>query len=284
MNHTLETEWEPDDHLAVGISLVTLVGFLLVVAVGAGTGRTTLVAVVVFAFCAMLAGTALAVLGEFDTPGRRVWVQGLASGAMLASAMTLLAPKAITRHPEYGGFAIAAGYLLGYAGHELGHLLTHYDLPLNAPVAELTLHALTAGAIMGVAYGSLPGLTPVFGFGVLAHKLPAGVAGSEALDRSGLRRVVMVVPAAAVALAAIPLSLFTPSLSRIVEAIFFGVSTGVFAHVAIEVLPGCARCGSRSGPGTVRCSRYTDRLRRYAVVSTLTGSGLIVLLWQLLVM
>jgi ZIP family zinc transporter len=75
---------------------------------------------------------------------------------MLASAAALLAPKAIGHHPEYGGFAVAFGYLLGYAGHELGHLFTHRERPVNAAVAELTVHALLAGAIMGVVTERCP--------------------------------------------------------------------------------------------------------------------------------
>jgi ZIP family zinc transporter len=270
---------------ATAVGGLTAILFAAVVALGIAVGRTTLVIVVAFGFLAMVAGVTISLFVDFSTPERQVWAYGLASGAMLASAAALLAPKAIGRHPEYGGFAIALGYLLGYAGHELGHLVGHYDLPLNAAVSELTLHALAAGSIMGVVYGSLPDLSALFGFGILAHKFPAGFTGSEALKHSGIARTVMIVPASAVALAAIPLSILTPDLSAVVQAVFYGVSTGVFAHVAIDMLPECSHVGSHadsSGHGTIECSRNIHRVRQYAVASTLSGAGAIFVLWQVL--
>ncbi|QGN06738.1 ZIP family metal transporter [Halorhabdus sp. CBA1104] len=282
-----KTEEPRRDRIAKVVSAVTAILFVSVLAAGIVTERTTLVVVVVFGFLAMAAGVTISLFVDFSTPNRQVWAYGLASGAMLASAAALLAPKAIGRHPEYGGFAIALGYLLGYAGHELGHLVSHYDLPLNAAVSELTLHALAAGSIMGVVYGSLPDLSALFGFGILAHKFPAGFTGSEALRQSGIPRTVMIVPAAAVALAAIPLSILTPDLSATVQAVFYGVSTGVFAHVAIDMLPECSHVGSHadsSGHGTIECSRNIHRVRQYAVASTLAGAGAIFVLWQALAM
>jgi ZIP family zinc transporter len=109
---------------------------------GVLAGRTTLVGIVSVAFLAMAGGVAVSRYGSFSTPRRRPWAYGLSSGAMLASAAALLAPKAISHHATYGGFAIAFGYLLGFAGHELGHLFSHRELPLNATISELTLHAL----------------------------------------------------------------------------------------------------------------------------------------------
>jgi ZIP family zinc transporter len=259
--------------------------FLGVVSLGFTTGRTTLTGVVVFGFFAMLAGVSISHVVDFDTELRQVWAYGLASGAMLASAGALLAPKAITAHATYGGFAIAFGYLIGYTAHELGHLVTHRDLPLNAAAGELSLHALAAGSIMGVVYGSLPNLSALFGFGILAHKFPAGFTGAESVKQSGLPTMVMVIPAAAVAVAAIPLSLLTPPLSPVVKAVFYGISTGVFAHVAIDMVPECSHGGSHadsSGHGTVQCSRDVHRTKRNAVASTFLGAGTIFLLWQLL--
>lgn len=273
------------EQIAFAISIAVAVAFVAVVALGLVAGRTKLVGITVFGFVAMMTGAGLSRIGTFDTPNRQVWAYGLSSGAMLASAAALLAPKAITQHATYGGFAIALGYLLGYAGHEVGHLLTHRELPVNVETGELTLHALLAGSIMGVVYGSLPSLTALFGYGIVAHKLPAGFTGTEAVDRAGLPTSVMMVPAAAVAIAAIPLSILTPSLSPIVKAIFYGVSTGVFAHVGIDMLPECSHVGSHaesSGHGAVQCSPEADRMRQYAVVSTFLGAGVIFGLWQLL--
>ena len=284
---TVQSHSTSRERLALGISVLGVVALVAVVALGLVAGRTKLTGIAVFGFFAMMAGVLVSQLGDFATPGRQVWAYGLASGAMLASAAALIAPKAITQHPKYGGFAIAFGYLIGYAAHELGHLVSHHDLPINAATGELTLHALAAGSIMGVVYGALPSLTPLFGYGIIAHKFPAGFTGSEAVEQSGLPVSVMVIPAAAVAIAAIPLSILTPDLSPIVKAIFFGVSTGVFAHVAIDMLPECSHVGSHgdsTGHGTVHCSPEADRLRQYAVLSTILGAAAIYVLWQVLAM
>lgn len=266
-------------------SALTLLAFLGVVWLGLSTGRTKLTGVVVFGFFAMLGGVAISHFIDFDTALRQAWAYGLASGAMLASAGALLAPKAIGAHPTYGGFAIAFGYLIGYSAHELGHLVTHRNLPLNAAAGELSLHALAAGSIMGVVYGSLPNLSALFGFGILAHKFPAGFTGAESVKQSGLPTLVMVIPAAAVAIAAIPLSILTPPLSPIVKAVFYGISTGIFAHVAIDMLPECSHAGSHadsSGHGSIQCSRNLHWTKLNAVASTFVGAGTILVLWQLL--
>jgi ZIP family zinc transporter len=280
---SIEGAADDRNRLAVGLGAAALLAFAAVLAVGVATGRSTLVGIVLFAFLAMGGGVALQRYGTFATPSRRLWASGLASGAMLASAAALLAPKAIGQHPQYGGFALAFGYLLGYAGHELGHLVTHRDLPVNAAVAELTLHAALAGSIMGVVYGTLPSLTPLFGYGIVAHKLPAGFSGAETLARDDLPRAVMALPAAAVGLAAVPLSIATPDLGPIVEAAFYGVSTGVFAHVALDMIPECTGGGSGHGHGGVACGPDADRRRHHAVTSTVAGAAALFVLWQLLV-
>ncbi|MUV90876.1 ZIP family metal transporter [Halapricum sp. CBA1109] len=268
--------------LARAIGGVAVVAFGGVLVGGYIAGREKLAGIVLFGFLAMVAGVALQRYGQFTTPRQKLWAYGLASGAMLASAAALLAPKAIGPHPKYGGFAIAFGYLLGYAGHELGHLFTHQELPVNATVSELTLHATMAGSIMGVVYGTLPSLTPLFGYGIVAHKLPAGFGGAEALDRDGLPVWVMALPAAAVGLAAVPLSLATPDLGPIVRAVFYGVSTGVFAHVALDMIPECTGGGAGHGHGTVSCDPHADRNRHHAVASTVAGAGVLFVAWQLL--
>jgi ZIP family zinc transporter len=270
--------------LVQAIGIGALVAFVVMLLVGTAAGRPKLVGIVSVGFLAMAAGVVIQQYGQLTTQTQQVWAYGLASGAMLASAAALLAPKAIGQHPQYGGFAIAVGYLLGYATHELGHLVGHHDLPINATVSELTLHALLAGSIMGVVYGTLPGLTPLFGYGVVAHKLPAGFGGAETLDRDDLPRVVMALPAAAVGIAAIPLSIATPALGPITKAVFYGISTGVFAHVALDMIPECSGGGSGHSHGSATCGPNADRQRINAVTSTVAGTGVIFLIWQALVL
>lgn len=282
-NVRCRTETDGRTRHASGIGILALLAFVGVLAAGVVYGREKLVGIVLFAFLTMGAGVALSRAGLMTTPTRRLWAHGLASGAMLASAAALLAPKAIGHHPKYGGFAIAFGYLLGYAGHELGHLVGHRDLPVNVVVAELTLHAVMAGSIMGVVYGTLPSLTPLFGYGIVAHKLPAGFGGARALQRDGLPVLPMALPAAAVGLAAVPLSIVTPALGPVVRAIFYGVSTGVFAHVALDMIPECTGGGSGHGHGEVTCGPDADTRRHHAVASTIAGAVALFVLWQTIV-
>ena len=268
---------------ATALGAGAFVTFVLVLGAGYATGRTKLLGIVLAGFLAMVGGVGLQRYGRLDTPPRRLWAKGLASGAMLASAAAFLAPKAIGQHPQIGGFTIAAGYLLGYAGHELGHLFGHRELPINATVSELTLHAAAAGTIIGVVYGSLPSLTSLFGYAIVAHKLPAGFGGAAALDRDGLPLVTMALPAAAVGLTAIPAALITPVLETVVMAVFYGVSTGVFAHVALDMIPECSGGGSGHGHGAVVCGPEADRLRHHAVGSTVAGTAVVALAWLAIV-
>lgn len=278
-SHQLEGAERTRTRLATSVGWGSLLAFAGTLTVGYAAGRTKLVGIVAFAFVAMAAGVAVNRYSDLNGLGQ-LWTNGTASGAMLASAAALLAPKAITAQPTYGGFAIAFGYLFGYAGHELGHLVSHRSLPVNATVTELTAHAALAGSIMGVVYGTLPSLTPVFGYGVVAHKFPAGVGGAVSLDRDGLPTIVMALPAAAVGLAAVPLSLATPTLSPLVTAVFYGISTGVFAHVALDLIPDCSGGGSGHDHGSAAvCSPEQDRHRVHAVVSTLSGVVVLLLAW-----
>lgn len=267
------------DRVGVAVSVAVTVVFAGVLAGGYTAGRQKLVGIVLFAFAAMVAGVAVQRRTRAVAGSRRIWVHGVASGAMLASATTLLAPKAITQHPEIGGFAVALGYLVGYAGHELGHVVSHWDLPLNATVGELTLHAVLAGAVMGVVYGTLPSLTALFGYGIVAHKLPAGFSGAVTLRRDEIPVLVMVLPAAAVGLAAVPLSLATPTLGTTSKAVFYGISTGVFAHVALDMIPECGGGGPSHGYGDSVCSPDVDWQRYHAVASTMTGAFALFALW-----
>ncbi|MFB6163348.1 MAG: ZIP family metal transporter [Halococcoides sp.] len=273
----------------LGIGIGAIVALIAVLGIGLLADRATLVAVSTVAFVAMMAGVALRATGDFGTPTRTVWAYGLSSGAMLASAMALLAPKAIVgQYADIGGFAIALGYLAGYAAHEIGHHATHHDLPIDIVTGELTLHAIAAGAMMGVLYGSLPGLTALFGYGVVAHKFPAGFTGASAVIDRDQSAIQLVVPAGAVALVAIPVSLALtampaslvgPTLGGGAQAAFFGLSTGVFTHVAIDMLPECKTGEPDSGHGAVVCAPDADHLRHAAVASTLLGTIAIAALW-----
>ncbi len=96
-------------------------------------------------------------------------------------------------------------------------------------------------------------------------------------------------PAAAVCIAAVPVGLIDPPTSDAFHAVVFGAATGLFLHVAIDFLPRCGwgselsraarvRPDSQSGP----TARRVGNVRHHAVWSPLAGSMLVVGAWALL--
>jgi ZIP family zinc transporter len=226
----------------------------------------------VVAFLSMLAGGILANFFDGDTT-LKVVGHGLGSGTMLASVFVILTPKAFSTAPVLAGIGVSLGYAVGYTSHELAHVVSHGEsIPLldKLKQAELTLHSAIAGTIIGVTYGSIPELSLVFGLGIVAHKLPAGLTTGSAVPVSKL-----VFPASAVGLLAVPSYLLLPSIPVSVQSIMLGVSTGVFLHIAIDMTPECVSSPRQSGHGVIQCSSKVDRQRVYASISVLLGVILI---------
>ncbi|WP_425504417.1 ZIP family metal transporter [Salinilacihabitans rarus] len=219
-----------------------------------------------------------------DHPLESVWGYGLASGAMVTSAALFLVPQAIGQHGQFGSLGIAVGFLAGYVGHTLGHRLTHLDLPVDHTAAELTVHALAAGAIIGAIYTAMPSLTSVLGVALVSHKAPAGYAAARRLAGQGRSVLALALPAAAVGLIALPVGIVGFDPSSVVRGLLFGVAAGVFLHVAVDLLPECT-AGSETCPAdaAVDGHRFRDRLRTHAAVSAVVGGAAVVLAWLLVV-
>ena len=164
---------------------------------------------------------------------------GLASGAMITSAAIFLVPEAIGYHPIYGGIGIAIGIMTGFAIHTLNHDLTHSSIPTDPVVLELTSHSLADGIIVGMVYALMPELGLLLGLAIISHKAPAGYAAARRLSLRGKSAVLVLLPAMATGLAALPVSLLSISLNSTLNALIFGFATGVFFHVAIDFLPEC---------------------------------------------
>ncbi|MEF8781040.1 MAG: ZIP family metal transporter [Haloferacaceae archaeon] len=221
-----------------------------------------------------------------EHPLEPVWGYGLASGAMVTSAALFLIPQAIEQHPRFGSLGIAAGFLAGYVGHALGHRVTHLELPLDRTATELTVHALAAGVIIGAIYAAMPSLTSVLGLALVSHKAPAGYAAARRLAEGGRSVLILLLPAAAVGLTALPVGIVGLSPAAPVRGLLFGVAAGVFLHVAVDLLPECT-AGSETCP--VVPDRiddphlFRDRLRSHAAASAVVGSGAVVLAWLFVV-
>jgi len=259
------------------VALVVLSGLALAVGV-----TWKLLAISWVAFAAMAVGAPLgARAAQATRPLEAVWGYGLASGAMVTSAALFLVPQALSQHGQFGSLGIAVGFLAGYVGHTLGHRLTHLDLPVEHTAAELTVHALAAGAIIGAIYTAMPSLTSILGVALVSHKAPAGYAAARRLADQGRSVVALLLPAAAVGLVALPVGMTGFAPSPAVRGLLFGVAAGVFLHVAVDLLPECT-AGSETCPVDAVDSdrhRFQDTLRTHAALSSLGGSAAVVLAW-----
>ncbi len=271
---------------AVGVGGLLALVVLSVLALAADV-TWKLLAISWVAFGAMAIGAPLgARAATAGHPLESVWGYGLASGAMVTSAALFLVPQALGQHGQFGSLGIAVGFLAGYVGHTLGHRLSHLELPVDHTAAELTVHALAAGAIIGAIYTAMPSLTSVLGVALVSHKAPAGYAAARRLAGEGRSVVALALPAAAVGLIALPVGIVGFDPSSVVRGLLFGIAAGVFLHVAVDLLPECT-AGSETCPADAEIDgdfhQFQDRLRTHAAVSAVVGAVAVVLAWLLVV-
>jgi ZIP family zinc transporter len=262
-----------------------LVGLVVLSAFAVGAELWKLLIISWVAFGAM-AGFALPGARAAASPSayRLVWGYGLAAGAMVTSAAVFLLPQALGLHPQVGGFGVAVGLVSGYGAHTVGHRLSHLDSPFDTTAAQLTAHALAAGAIMGIIYAALPELGLVLGLAIVSHKGPAGYAAARRLRRGGKPVSVLLLPAAATGLAALGVALVAPPSSGVVNAAVFGFGAGVFLHLAMDFLPECEAGGEVSDVAGISAEDHAllDRLRSHAVASTVLGGVAVFVGWLVL--
>jgi ZIP family zinc transporter len=234
------------------------------------------------AFAAMVG---FAVLGAraADSPSayRLVWGYGLTAGAMVTSAAVFLLPQALGLHPQVGGFGVATGLVAGYGAHTVGHLLSHLRTPFDATTAQLTAHALAAGAIMGIIYAALPELGLILGLAIVSHKGPAGYAAVRRLQGGGKAVSVLLLPATATGLAALTVALVAPPSNGVVNALVFGFGAGIFLHLAMDFLPECEAGGEVGGAAGISADDHDllDKLRSHALASTVLGGAAVLVGW-----
>ncbi|MFD1589368.1 ZIP family metal transporter [Halorientalis brevis] len=222
-----------------------------------------------------------------DHPLEPVWGYGLASGAMVTSAALFLVPQALGQHTRLGSLGIALGFLGGYVGHTVSHRFTHLELPIDHTASELTVHALSAGAIIGAIYTAMPSLTSILGIALVSHKAPAGYAAARRLAARGRSVVTLLLPAAAVGLVALPVGIVGFSPASGLRGLLFGIAAGVFLHVAVDLLPECTTgsdtCPVDASDHSGDVHQLQDRLRTHAAVSALVGGAAVAAAWALVI-
>lgn len=235
---------------------------------------------------AMAGGAWLGGRANETDPFGLVWGYGLASGAMIMSAAMFLVPQAINLAgavgtPQFGGIGLAFGVILGYSAHTIGHRLTHLELSMDTTAAQISVHALSAGAIIGIIYGSMPSLGLLLGLSIVSHKGPAGYAAARRLRRDGRPVSVLLLPAAGVGLMAIPTAVVPIPEQPILNALVFGFAAGIFLHVAMDFLPKCETGSEIDQVLSLEENSHQllDQLRTHAVASTLAGSLAVVAAW-----
>jgi ZIP family zinc transporter len=247
------------------LSRLGLAGFVaLVVLTGVGVmaGLSKVLVIAWVAFTAMVAGAALSGQTSDSMHAKKlVWAFGLASGAMITSAAVFLVPSAISHHPEFGGFGIAFGILVGFSAH-----------------------TVAAGSIIGLVYGNMPDLGLVLGLAIVSHKGPAGYVAAHRLRDGGNPASVLLLPAAGIGIAAISSALLQLPSSAAVNGLVFGFAAGVFLHVAMDFLPRCELGGEVYEVAQLSDNAHhlLDKLRMHAVVSTTLGGIVVFALWAVI--
>ncbi|WP_390207784.1 ZIP family metal transporter [Halocatena marina] len=267
----------------VGVGALLVLVCLSVIGVAGGYWKIFIISWV--GFMAMAGGAIPGARAETISADRLVWGYGLASGAMIMSAAIFLVPEAIGYSPTIGGVGIAAGILVGYGAHTIGHRLSHIE-SFDSTSIQLSAHSLADGAIIGLVYATLPDLGLLLGLGIVSHKGPAGYAAARQLSQTGKPVSLLLLPAAGVGLAAFPIALVDLGGSSSINAVIFGFATGTFLHVAMDFLPQC-EIGNEIGDAVGQnesddVHAELDRLRVHAVVSTILGAGAVAIAWALL--
>ncbi|ELZ93969.1 zinc transporter [Haloferax mucosum ATCC BAA-1512] len=260
------------------MALVALSGYAI------SAGARNLFIVSWAAFAAMALAAPFGARARTEHAEGLVWGYGLASGAMVTSAAVFLVPQAIGHHPQFGGFGIAFGILAGFGAHTVGHRFAHMDFPMDRTVTELSAHAISAGAIIGIVYGNID-IGPGLGLAIVSHKGPAGYAAARRLSSRGESIYPLLLPAAGLGIAAVISSVVPLPETGPFRGIVFGFASGVFLHVAMDFLPRC-EIGSEIhdllSVEDEHAHAVLDRLRVHATLSTVLGGAAVFGAWLVL--
>lgn len=162
------------------------------------------------------------------------WADGMAAGAMVASACVFLLPMAMGAAPDRGALGVAGGVLIGSLLHVWARNRRLDGHAADASLTAIILHAVGAGVVIGLIYARMPSLGLLLGVAIVSHKLPAGYALARRRAQGGLAWHPVLWPACAVGLVCIPVGLWVAPGSAADNAALFGFATGVFMYVGLD--------------------------------------------------
>lgn len=263
------------------------IGMLLLAAVLSiftGAEGFKVVAIGWTAFAATMIG-GLAATRDIESASAIVWSYGLSGGAAFASVLFFVLPQALELSGKMGATGIVAGFLTGLSMHTLSHEISHGHKGLNT-LWSVSIHSAAAGLVIGLIYQQLPTVSILLGIAIVSHKMPAGYMIADRLKRDGKQYWnAILIPATGVAVAALLSYNFPLQLGQGFKALFFGFSTGIFLHVALDFIPDPepeSHLRKLLHEGEDPVHEEMDDIRVHSVLSTITGAAVIVALALLL--
>ena len=218
------------------LCLFAAAGWFALVIAGSRDGLWVLVTLTIFSAVAFLAGAVISAIPH--DPRLISRVDAAAAGAMLASALVLVVPHALSEHPGTGTAGLVAGLAMGMALSTAGASRGGRSI-----LSALTLHSICDGIVLGALYTLMPALGWSVGLAILAHKAPAGYVLARRLGARPGHQILVVLPALGTGLGALCVAIM-PAAAALPAGLIFGAAAGLFLFVALAFFASSAKTGS----------------------------------------
>lgn len=213
--------------MIIVLSMVALIWAALTL-VALTHGLALLAALTTLQAAAMATGAWLA-LGP-RRPARILQFDAAVAGVLVASAVLYVVPGALGEDMSSGALGTMVRLAIGLSMHIGRGAPVH-----RAMLGALSLHAVSAGLVLGVVYVSMPAIGLSLALAIVAHKLPAGYALARSLRNDGRSVATVAIPACAVGLASLPVAL-AGAAPTIAHGLLFGVASGLFLAVGVSFI------------------------------------------------